>query len=147
MEFRLKLGIQEKFIAAGGIIASLVAIWHVLMIAGGPSWYAFARAPQYIVDSAAEGTLIAPLGAIAIALLMFICAAYAFSAAGLLKKIPLVKPALTTIAVICLVRSLILSPIFFSLEQLGVWHLVASSGWFFVGVCFLLGAIKQFSKK
>lgn len=143
----MKLTIQDKFLVAGGVIAGATAIWHLLMIVGGPEWYAFARAPLYIVDSAAEGTLIAPVGAVAIATLMFICAAYSFSGAGLLKKIPLLTPALITIALICLVRSLILSPLFYSIEYLGLWHLVTSAVWFFVGVCFSLGAIKQLPVK
>ena len=117
------------------------------MIIGGPSWYAFARAPQYIVESAEQGTFIAPVGAVAIATLMFICTAYSFSGVGIFGKIPLLKLALPIISLICLVRGLYISPIFYSLSVLGTWHLIASAVWFFVGICFLMGTINQFRAK
>jgi hypothetical protein len=143
----LKFCIQEKLLIVGGTIAGLAAIWHLLMIIGGPNWYAFARAPQYIVDSAKEGTFIAPVGAVAIAILMFTCAVYAFSGAGLIAKIPLLTLALSMISLICVARGLYISPLFFSIKRLGAWHLVASATWFFVGICFFFGVIKQFRAK
>ena len=143
----MKLSVNEKFLVAGGLIAGIAALWHLLMIIGGPSWYAFARAPRYIVESARERTFVAPVSAVAIAILMFTCAAYAFSGAGLLGKIPLLKFALPTIAFICLTRGLYFSPLFFSLKVLNLWHLVASSVWFFVGICFLLGTFSQLGTK
>ena len=143
----MKFSINEKFLIVGGLIAGVAALWHLLMIIGGANWYAFARAPLYIVESAKEGTFIAPVGAIAIAFLMFTCAAYSFSGAGIFGKIPLLKLALPTISFICLVRGLYISPVFFPLKALGVWHLIASSVWFFVGICFLLGTFSQFRAK
>ena len=144
MEYTLKISIKSKFLLAGGIIAAATAVWHLLCIRGGPSWYAFARAPEVVVNSAKQGTLLAPANTVVIASLMFTCTAYAFSGAGLIKKIPLLKSALVTIAFICLVRALVTVPYLIS-SHLDVWELVASSGWFFVGVCFLMGALEQFS--
>ncbi|HWV14872.1 MAG TPA: hypothetical protein VN030_05515 [Cellvibrio sp.] len=140
----MKITLHEKFLIVGGVIAGLAAIWHLLMIIGGPNWYAFARAPQYIVESAQQRTLIAPVAAVAVASLMFACMVYSFSGAGLIGKIPLSRPALPVISLICLARGLYISPIFFELKNLGVWHLIASSVWFFVGICFLMGTINQF---
>ena len=143
----MKFSVSEKFLIIGGLIAGFAALWHLLMIIGGPNWYAFSRAPLYIVESAKEGTFIAPVGAVAIAVLMFICTAYAFSGAGVFGKIPLLKLALPTISLICLVRGLYISPIFFQLKALGAWHLIASAIWFFVGICFLFGTFNQFRVK
>ncbi len=139
----MKLNTQDILLVTGGSISAVSAIWHLLMILGGPSWYAFARAPEYVVESAKEGTFVAPVGAIAIALLMFICTAYSLSGAGLIRKIPLLKSALVIISLLCLARGLYISPIFFRLQIMGTWHIVASSVWFFVGLCYLAGAIKQ----
>ena len=147
MEITLKLNIHEKFLLAGGVIAGCAALWHLLMIIGGPSWYAFSRAPQYIVESAEQGTFIAPVGAVAIAVLMFTCTAYSFSGAGIFSKIPLLKLALPIISLICLARGLYISPLFFSVSVLGTWHLIASAVWFFVGICFLMGTINQIRAK
>jgi hypothetical protein len=142
----LKISIKSKFLITGGVIAAATAAWHLLCIVGGPSWYAFARAPGIVIHSAKQGTLLAPISTAVIAGLMFTCTAYAFSGAGLIKKMPLLKSALVTIAFICLVRALITVPYLIS-SRLDIWELVASSGWFFVGVCFLMGALEQFSAK
>mgnify|MGYP003453193578 FL=1 len=136
----MKISIKSKLLITGGLIAAATAIWHLLCIAGGPSWYAFARAPGIVIHSAKQGTLLAPISTTVIAGLMFTCTAYAFSGAGLIKKIPLLKSALVTIAFICLVRALSTVPYLIS-SHLDMWELVASSGWFFVGVCFLMGAL------
>lgn len=146
-EFKLKFSINEKLLIMSGLIAGFAAFWHLLIIAGGPSWYAFAKAPLYIVRSAEEGTYVAPISAIAISILMLTCTAYSFSGAGVVGKIPLLKLALPIISLICLVRGLYISPIFFSLKTLAAWHLIASSVWFFVGICFMFGTLSQLYKK
>lgn len=146
-EVVLEIDIRKKFLILGGVISAFTAVWHLLMIVGGPTWYAFARAPIYIVESAQEGTLLAPTSAIAIAVLMFICSVYSFSGAGLMRKIPLLMPALVIISIICLARGLYVLPLFFSMEILGIWHLVASSIWLFVGMCFLMGFSASVSQR
>jgi hypothetical protein len=129
---------------SAGVIASVSAIWHLLCILGGPSWFVFARAPQSIIDSAHQGTLLAPIGTIIVAGLMFACSIFAFSAVGLLRKVPLLKTALVTIAVLCTLRGLIAIPSFTDVNGLDVWQIVASTVWFYVGLCFIVGSIEQF---
>jgi len=142
----VKSSISSKFLCVGGLIAAATAFWHLLCIVGGPDWYAFARAPRVVVESAKQGTFLAPSGAILIAILMFTCTAYSFSGAGLIKPIPFLKPVLFTISLICLIRSMVAIPYLVS-SKLDVWELVASSGWFFVGICFLMGLLDQLRGK
>ena len=75
--------------------------------------------------------LLRPQKAVAIALLMLTCAAYAFSGAGLIRKIPLLNLALPTISFICLVRGLYFSPVFFLQKFLafGIWWQVPCGLW------------------
>lgn len=143
MEFSLRIGITSKLLISAGIIAFASAVWHLLCIWGGPTWFEFARAPQSIIDSAAQGTLLAPIGTLIVASLMFACTAFAFSAAGLMRKAPLLKPALITIATLCTIRGLIAVPTFVSASGVDIWQIVASSIWFYVGICFIAGSIKQ----
>ena len=138
--------LNSKLLLSGGVIATAAAVWHLLMIAGGPGWYKFARAPSYIVESAKQHTFTAPIMAVVIALLMFTCAAYAFSGAGVIRKIPLLKSALITISIICLVRALVTVPYLIQ-ARLDIWSLIASSVWLFVGLCYLVGAAGQLSSK
>jgi len=143
----MKLTIESKLLIIAGNIATIAAIWHLLCILGGPTWFAFARAPQQIIDSSIQGTLLAPIGTIIVALLMFACTLFAYSAVGIIRKLVLLKTALSTIAFVCTLRGLIAIPSFFILESLDIWELIASSIWLFVGICFLAGSVEQFRKK
>jgi hypothetical protein len=146
-ESSLSYTFSSKLLLIGGAIAALAAIWHLLCILGGPDWFAFARAPQEIIESSIQGTLLAPIGTIVVAVLMFLCTFYAYSGACVIRKVPLLKSALMIIAFLCTLRGLIAIPSFFILEELDVWQLIASSVWLFVGVCFLIGSIEQFRNK
>jgi hypothetical protein len=144
MELALRISIQSKLLVSAGIIASIAALWHLLCIIGGPSWFEFARAPQQIIDSSQHGTLLAPLGTIIVASLMFACTVFSFSGAGFIRKVPLLKPALITISFICTVRALIAIPILITPDGYDIWEIVASSVWLYVGVCFIFGTIEQY---
>ena len=141
----MKFNAPAKLLISAGVIASAAAIWHLLCILGGPSWFAFARAPQQIIDSAQQGTLLAPIGTVIVASLMFACTLFSFSAAGLIRKVPLLKSALITIAVLCILRGLIAVPTFVNAIGLDLWQIIASVVWFYVGICFLVGSIEQYS--
>ncbi|MGS0536848.1 hypothetical protein [Pseudoalteromonas sp. SaAl2] len=130
----------EKLLISAGAIAFAAAVWHLLCIGGGPSWYAFARAPHALIESAQQGTYLAPVATIIVAGLMFTCSAYAFCAAGLIRKMPLTTAALSIIALICVARALIAVPLLIRSTELDIWQLVASSVWLYAGICFLIGA-------
>ncbi len=136
--------VQSKFLISAGVIAFVSAIWHILCILGGATWFVFARAPQQVIDSAQQGTLLAPVSTVVIASLMFFCTVFSFSAAGLIRKIPLLKPALITIAALCTLRSLIAIPTLVNSIGLDIWQIVASSVWLYVGFCFIVGSIEQY---
>ncbi|MGB2740695.1 MAG: hypothetical protein WBC60_09105 [Cognaticolwellia sp.] len=140
----MNFSFKSKLLISASFIAAASAIWHLLCIWGGPSWFAFARAPQQIIDSAEQGTLLAPIGTVVVAGLMFSCTVFAFSAVGLIRNIPLVKPALITIAFLCTLRGLIGIPTFTNHTGLDLWQIIASTVWFYVGICFIAGSIEQY---
>ncbi len=144
MELPLTYSVKSKLLISAGVIASGAAIWHILCIFGGPSWFAFARAPQKIIDSAQQGTMIAPIGTVIVSSLMFACTVFAFSAAGLIRKVPLLKSALITIAILCTLRGLIAIPMCVTSTGSDIWQIVASTVWFYVGICFFAGSIEQY---
>lgn len=143
-ELALSFSVQSKLLISAGVIASASAIWHLLCIFGGPSWFAFARAPQQVIESAQQGTMFAPISTVIVASLMVACTIFAFSAAGLIRKVPLLKSALITIATLCILRGLIAIPTFATPTGLDIWQIVASAVWFYVGICFLAGSIEQY---
>ncbi len=138
----MNFSIQSKLLFSAGLISGLAAVWHLLCIWGGPSWFAFARAPQQIIESAQQGTLVAPIGTIIVAGLMFSCSIFAFSAVGIIRHVPLTKPALMTIAVLCTLRGLIAIPTFYTQVGFDIWQIIASTVWFYVGICFLVGSVE-----
>lgn len=128
---------------AAGIAAVGCAI-HLAAIAGGASWYAWFNAPPGVVASARAGTWLAPVSAAAIALLMAICALYACSAAGLVRRLPLLKTMLFGIATICLLRVVVLVPLAIRYPQLlNTFEVVAALVWGMAAVGFAaaLGAV------
>jgi hypothetical protein len=141
----LEFSIKSKLLISAGVIASASAIWHLLCIIGGPSWFAFARAPEQIIVSSQQGTLLAPIGTVIVASLMFACTIFAFSAVGFIRKVPLLKSALITIAILCTLRGLIGIPTFVNSTGLDLWQIIASAVWFYVGICFIAGTIEQCS--
>lgn len=90
------------------LIALAGVVVHVGAVIAGPSWFTFFNAPPSVVASARAGTWLAPASALAIALLMGICALYAASAIGLVGRVPLLRLGLAGMATICLVRALLL---------------------------------------
>jgi hypothetical protein len=145
MEFSLHFSLKSKLLISAGVIASVSAFWHLLCIFGGPSWFVFARAPQQIIDSAQQGTLLAPIGTIVVAGLMFACSIFAFSAVGLIRRVPHTKLALIVIAILCILRGLIAIPTFTHAAGIDLWQIIASTLWFYVGICFFVGSVDQYS--
>jgi hypothetical protein len=141
----MNYSVKSKLLISAGVIACASSIWHLLCIFGGPHWFAFARAPQQIIDSSQQGTLLAPIGKVIVAILMFACTVFAFSAAGLIRKVPLLKSALITISILCVLRGLMAIPTFINSTGLDHWQIIASTVWFYVGICFVAGSIEQYS--
>lgn len=132
--------ISTAWIGLAAAIAVLGVAIHLGAIAGGEQWYAFFGAPPTVVASAREGTWLAPAGAAAIALLMGVCAAYACSALGLTRRLPLLRPMLATIAAICLFRALVLIPLAIGHPELrNLFEVVAALAWGTAGIGFAFG--------
>lgn len=123
-----------------GIIALIGVAIHIAAIIGGPSWYAYFGAPPSIVQSARDGTWLAPVGGLIIAGLMAICAAYAFSALCVIRRLPLLRTGLAGMATICLLRAFVLLPLMINHPVLrNSFEIVASIVWGLAGVGFVFG--------
>ncbi|HEY2346923.1 MAG TPA: hypothetical protein VGH80_13780 [Xanthomonadaceae bacterium] len=133
------MGYATRWSLLAGCGASVGALIHIAAVLGGPSWYVFFRAPPFIVASARAGTWPAPTSALAIALAMGICAAYAFSAAGRLPRLPLLRTGLAIVAVVCLLRGVLLVPfVVLHPSLVDTFAVVGSLVWLAVGACFAL---------
>lgn len=88
----------------GGAIAAGGGLLHVACVAGGPKWYQFFQAPPAIVQSAQQGTWLAPVSTIALGAAMVLAGAYAVSLAGLGPRLPFARTAVAAVALVCALR-------------------------------------------
>jgi hypothetical protein len=49
------------------------------------------------------------------------------------------------IAILCTLRGLIAIPTFINSTGLDLWQIIASTVWFYVGICFVVGSIEQYT--
>ena len=103
---------MNRWLIAAGVLDGAAALLHLGCIVGGPAWYRFFGAGDAMVAMAERGMARPTLITLAIAAILAIWGAYAFSGAGLLPRLPLLRPALVAIAAIFLARAAALPLLF-----------------------------------
>lgn len=127
-----RLAIAATLIAAAGVLIHLVAL------AAGPAWFAFFGAPPAIVRSAEAGTWLAPVTTLAISAGMGLCALYGASALGWMRRLPLLHLGLCVVAATCLLRAVVVVPLFvWRPILLSTFEVVAALVWGLAGVGFV----------
>lgn len=96
---------QMQLIIAGSL-SFLAALLHVAIIFGGPEWYRFFGAGEQMASLAETGSQYPTFVTTVIALILAVFALYAFSGAGVIIKLPLMKIALCLITFVYLVRGI-----------------------------------------
>jgi hypothetical protein len=100
----------NKWLIAGGLLSAAAALLHIAIIFGGAGSYRFFGAGEGMARAAEAGALRPPLTAFAIATVLLVWALYAFSGAGLLRPLPLLRTALVAISAIYLLRAFVPLP-------------------------------------
>jgi hypothetical protein len=101
---------RNPALVIGGVLSVAASLLHVACIIGGPDWYRFFGAGEEMATMAARGSIVPTLLTLGIAAALAIWAAYAFSGAGLLPRLPLLRTGLVVISAIYLLRGLALIP-------------------------------------
>lgn len=94
----MKEGGGKWWFAGAGAVLVLLALAHVGAVFRGHEWYAFLGAPDQLVAMARAGKRYPYTLALLIALVCLLWAAYAFSGAGLVRRLPLLRTGLWLIA-------------------------------------------------
>lgn len=95
---------------AGGL--SLVAsLAHLACIAGGPRWYLAMGAGEEMARAAERGQWAPTIVTLAIATVLAVWCLYAWSGAGLLPQLPLLRWGLAAITAVYLARALFFVPL------------------------------------
>lgn len=138
----------RKVLVIAGSLSLLAGFAHVLIVFGGASWYRFFGAGEEMARLAETGSLQPALITFFIAIVLMLWGALAFSAAGLIARLPLLKVSLVLISGVYLSRGLlglilpfvITHPIL-AQNSLGFW-LVSSSICCAYGFFYSLGTWK-----
>jgi hypothetical protein len=131
---------RNHWLIAGGLLSAGASILHLCVIAGGPDWYRFFGAGEGMARMAERGSATPGLITLAIAAILAIWAAYAFSGAGLIRRLPLIRTALVLISAVYLLRGLALVPIVLmrphTIQAFAVWSSAIVSVY---GLCYAIG--------
>ncbi|MBA3667557.1 MAG: hypothetical protein H0W65_07535 [Sphingomonas sp.] len=98
---------RSGLLVVGGGLSLAAAALHLACIAGGPAWYRFFGAGEGMARLAERGDWRPAAIAAAIAAMLALAAAYAFSGAGLIARLPLLRTGLVVISAIYLLRGLV----------------------------------------
>ena len=101
---------SDKWLMAGGSLSVVAALLHLAIIVGGPDWYRFFGAGEAMARAAERGSARPVIITLGIAAILLVWAAYAFSGAGLIRRLPLLRTALVAISAVYLARALVPLP-------------------------------------
>lgn len=138
----------KRLLLTGGALTGLASLLHVAIILGGPDSYRFFGAGERMARLAAAGSPYPAVITAGIALVLGIWALYAFSGAGVIRRLPLLRLALTLIAGVYLVRGILGIPIVMlmndpyanQLRARMTFMVVSSVICIFLGLCYAMGA-------
>jgi hypothetical protein len=99
---------RNPWLMAAGVATLAAAAVHVACIVGGPDWYRALGAGERMAQAAERGSATPALITIVIAAILGLWAAYAFSGAGFVARLPLLRVGLVAITVVLLGRGLVL---------------------------------------
>lgn len=100
----------KRWLIAAALLSAVAAALHLAVIAGGPDWYRFFGAGEEMARMAERGSPVPALVTFCIAAVLAAWSAYALSAAGQIRRLPLMRTALVAISAIYLLRGLVLLP-------------------------------------
>jgi hypothetical protein len=102
--------VTNRWLVVGGCLSAAAALLHLGIIFGGPAWYRFFGAGEGMARMAERGLAYPTIVTVGIAVILFTWAAYAFSGAGLIPRLPFLRLGLVVIASIYLLRGLAVLP-------------------------------------
>ena len=131
----------------GGTLSVVIALVHLGCVVIGASCYRFLGAGEQMAVLAESGHWYPPVITLAIAGVLFAWALYAFSAAGILMRLPLVRYVLAAITSVYLIRGIAFQPLmtYFPGNSRSFW-LFTSAIALAIGLIHLIGLIQVWKR-
>jgi len=133
----------NKSLVAGGVVSGLASALPVAIILGGPDWYRFFGAGEGMARLAQSGSATPAIITAAIAAVLATWALYAFSGAGLIRRLPLLRLGLVIVSTVYLLRGLLGIPAVMFVDRPYVNELAARMTFMVMSslVCVACGAL------
>ena len=133
----------RPWLLAAAWMSIAASLLHLACIMGGPEWYRFLGAGEEMARAVERGSSVPALMTAAIAAIIAVWAAYAFGAAGTIRRLPLTRTALIAIAAVLLARAaLAFVPGVWAPEQTFGFRMWSSAIVLVLGLCFAIGTWK-----
>ncbi len=131
---------DSLYLIVGAALSAIAALLHLATIAFGASWYRFLGAGERMAQMASAGRLYPTVVTLAIAAVLLVWSLYALSGAGVIGRLPFLRPALCAITGIYLLRAVAFLPLMRLIpgNSLRFW-LVSSAICLVFGVVHLIG--------
>lgn len=137
---------RNGWLVAAGLLSAAASLLHVATIVGGPDWYRFFGAGEEMARAAERGSVMPGLVTAGIAAILGVWALYAFSAAGLVRRLPFIRTALILITGVYMLRALALVPLLALKPQLvDTFAIVSSLIVLCYGVTYAVGTWRAWS--
>ncbi len=137
----------NRFLMIAAALSAAAALLHLGVIAFGAPWYRFFGAGEQMAQLAEAGHWYPPVLTACIALILAIWAGYALSGAGVIRRLPLLRPALCAITAVYLLRGLVIVPVAVSAPSaattFGLW---SSAICLVFGIVHLIGLMQVWSR-
>lgn len=131
---------MNKWLLLAGGLSLVAALLHLAIIFGGPDWYRFFGAGEEMARAAERGSWRPVFITIAIAAVLLVWAAYAFSGAGLIPRLPLMKLALVLISAVYFLRGVApLAILIFAPDRMSAFVIWSSLIVLIVGAAYAIG--------
>ncbi|MFH0781778.1 MAG: hypothetical protein V2B20_07455 [Pseudomonadota bacterium] len=141
------MNIGNRLLIIGGTLTGIAALLHLAMILGGPDWYLFFGAGEEMAKLAASRSSCPAMNAAGIAVILSIWTLYAFSGAGLIRRLPFQRSVLVLVAGVFLMRGIVGVPMVLLMDDPYAMELrarmtfvvVTSAVIFSLGLCYAIG--------
>jgi hypothetical protein len=144
----------ERWLRRGAVLTAAASLLHLAIIVGGPGWYRFFGAGERMARLSARGSAYPAVVTAAIASLLGLWALYGLSGSGVIRRLPLLRPALVLIATVYLARGLlgipavllVESPYADELKGRMTFMAVSSLTCVLLGLCYASGAARAWRR-
>ncbi|MFV2060340.1 MAG: hypothetical protein ACC653_06610 [Gammaproteobacteria bacterium] len=130
-----------------GILTIIVGVLYLAVIIGGPEWYRMFGLGENAASQVEQGLFRPQALTFVLAITLITWGCYAFSGAGLLKRLPLLKPSLVWITIIFLLRGIAFIPAYlFQPESVDNIIIVSSFLCLTFGITYAVGLREVWSR-